>query len=130
MAALAIGGKAGFHIALVRVRIDIREHRPAQPRRIQQVQHLRGNRQGGKGAVGDQKRLRDACRTALIGQFGDATGTEFDRGRIGPVGAKRHAVTFFRWKDLGRVTAWKPSADRLAPRPVSLTPVQHSAGSR
>jgi len=87
----------GGQVHLVRVRVHIAEHRPAQPGRVKHIQRGLGDRQAGQATVGHQQGAGDPGLGAGVGQFGDPAGPEFDCGRIGPVGSRAHDVTFFRW---------------------------------
>lgn len=132
MAAVLEGPDAGFEVLLVRVWIDIGKDRPAETGIFEDIERSLGDCHRGKATVGDEQRLLDAEAFTGVGQFRDAAPAELDRCRIAPVcgDVAAHAVTFFRWKDFGRVRLWKPMIDSEPPRPVSLTPVQQSAGSR
>ena len=95
--ARAVDGKARFHVAFVRVGINLREDRPAKTCGVQNVQRLRRDRQGCQRLVGDQQRLFQAGRLAMVSQFRNAARAEFHQGRVGPVSAQVHFVTFLRW---------------------------------
>ena len=130
MPAILEGLHTGLEIDLVRVRIDVGEDRAAKSGLVENIQRMAGDRHPGKTTIRDQKWLLDAERLAGIRQFLDAATPELDGGRIAPVCDDVHFVTFFRWYDFGRVRFWKPMTESEPPRPVSLTPVQQSAGSR
>ncbi len=85
------------------------------------------HRQFRKIGVGDEQRIAHARDLHRIGQFADAAGTEAHRGGVVPIGAQVHH-TARRWKLFGRVSISYPIFDKAAPRPVSLMPVQASAG--
>ena len=96
--ALVEGVDAGLEVIFVGVGVDLGEDRAAEPRRLHQVQRLRGDRQGRKAPVGDQQRPRDARGGAGLGQFGNPPRAEADGGGIAPVGSRRgHGQPFFRW---------------------------------
>jgi len=88
------------HVPLVGVRVHLGKHRAAKACRFEHIERAFGNRQARQRLVGYQQRALDANRLALLGQFGNATDTELDRGGVRPVpvgNVVAHFVTFLRW---------------------------------
>ena len=92
MSAGPVGGDAGGEVLLARVRIDVGEHRPAQPGRIQEIEHPGRDRQRRQPAIRHQQGPRDAGYSTRFAELADATGAEPDGRRIAPVGRQRHAL--------------------------------------
>ena len=90
MSAGAIGGDAGFDIAVHRVGLHVAEDGGGSPGAFQIGQHLRQHRHVADAGIGDEQRLGDAGALEGVGQFGNAAGAETDRGRIVPVGFHGH----------------------------------------
>ena len=97
VAACTVDCKARLHVAFVGVGINVGKHRPAQTGGGEDIQRLRGDRQGGQRLVSDQQRLFQAHGLAMVGQFRNAARAEFNRRRVRPIRTQVHFVTFFRW---------------------------------
>ncbi|CAM3982580.1 hypothetical protein PHIN109289_19720 [Phaeobacter inhibens] len=88
--ACLIGGNTGFEVFLVRVGVNLAEHRPTKARGLQDVEGGLGDRQIGQPLVRDQQRFFHARCRAGLGQFPDPASAKLDCGRIGPVSNKSH----------------------------------------
>ena len=90
MATIIVGFDTRCGVLLVRVRINVAEHRAAKARRVKQVERPGGDVHARKATVSDQERLFDPRNGASIGDLGNAASAETDSGRVGPVGSNGH----------------------------------------
>jgi len=75
----------GSRILLVRIRVNIREERAAQPGRIEQVKGVLGDGQVRESAVSDQQGVANPGGLTRIRDFSDAACTESYGGRVRPI---------------------------------------------
>ena len=78
MTASAIGGDAGFDIAVDRVGLHVAEDRGGSPGGLEIGEHFRQHRHVADAGIGDEQRFRDARALEGVGQFGNASGAETD----------------------------------------------------
>ena len=100
MPPFAEGGEPRFEIGLVRIRVHLRKHGMGNAGLFEHLPRFGGDRQGGKGTVGDEERACDAGLGKGLGQFLQPAGAEADRGRVGPVGMWRGGHGSPRWQGM------------------------------
>jgi hypothetical protein len=96
MAAVAKTLTPGFEVDLVRVRVDLGEHRAAEAGVLHQVERaLVISIDARPRSVTSSGRVMPGGGAGLA-DLGDAAGAETDGGGIGPVGGEGHASVFLR----------------------------------
>ena len=92
MATGLVGGNTICGVFLVRVGIDLGEHRPPQPGRIKQIERVLGDLHLGQTTIGDQKWFLDPCRRTGLRDFRDTACAKTNGRRVGPVCSQTHGL--------------------------------------